>query len=213
MPEKKIVICLQVRIGSKRMFQKALQKISGKTILELCIERLKKIDNKIKIFVLTTKSPKERGIIKVCLKNQIPFFRGSYNNVLKRYNDFLKIYKFHNVIRATCDNLFINIKSARLLIENHQKYKYDYSSNHYKNSSIGAGIDIFSKKTIKLISTKKISNQEKEHINLYILNNLSKFKCNFVKAKSKVARKRLTLDNLKDYGIIKRNYNFFKNKY
>ena len=90
MPEKKIVICLQVRIGSKRMFQKALQKINEKTILELCIERLKKIDDKIKIFVLTTKSPKERGIIKVCLKNQIPFFRGSYNNVLNKLNQLLK---------------------------------------------------------------------------------------------------------------------------
>ena len=43
MTEKNIVICLQVRTKSKRVFQKPFLKIKNKTVLELCLERLKKL--------------------------------------------------------------------------------------------------------------------------------------------------------------------------
>jgi spore coat polysaccharide biosynthesis protein SpsF len=213
MSEKNIVICLQVRTDSSRVFQKPLLKINSKTVLELCINRLKKIDKKIKIYILTTSSPKEVKVINLCIANNISFFRGSNNDVLKRYNNFLNKYNYKNCIRATCDNLFVNIKSAKLLIKKHLKNKYDYSTNHYNNLPIGCGVDIFSKKVINSLSSKKLSKSEKEHINLHIIKNPSKFKTDFKKLKVRNNGLRLTLDTYKDYAVIKKNYSFYNKKF
>ena len=181
MTEKNIVICLQVRTKSKRVFQKQFLKIKNKTVLELCLERLRKIDKKIKIFVLTTSSPKDKKVKDLCLMNKISTFQGSYDNVVKRYNNFLNKYNYKNCVRATCDNLFTNIKSARKLIKRHLKNKYDYSTNHYDDLPVGCGLDIFSKRAINYLNSKKLSKKEKEHLNLYITNNPKKFKTDFKK--------------------------------
>ena len=88
--------------------------------------------------------------------NKISTFQGSYDNVVKRYNNFLNKYNYKNCVRATCDNLFTNIKSARKLIKRHLKNKYDYSTNHYDDLPVGCGLDIFSKRAINYLNSKKL---------------------------------------------------------
>ena len=108
---RELAACIQVRTFSKRIKKKALQKILGKTLLEHCYERLKKIVlNEYPIFILTSDHYSDREIINLCKKKKYKYFKGSKNNVINRYNKFLISKNYKNVLRATCDNIFINIK-------------------------------------------------------------------------------------------------------
>ena len=66
-------------------------------------------------------------------------------------------------------------------------------------------MDIFSKRTINYLNSKKLSKKEKEHLNLYITNNPKKFKTDFKKIiwKNKF---RLTLDTQRLFGNKKKLY-------
>ena len=61
-------IILQARFGSKRLPGKVLKKISGKTILEYTIKRLKKTKLSKNIIIATTKRDEDQKIKKVLLK-------------------------------------------------------------------------------------------------------------------------------------------------
>ena len=79
----KNVLFLQARLNSKRLPNKVLLKIKGKTILEHIINRLKlskKIDD---IFILTSKNKKDNMIFDLCNKIKINCYRGPENDVLK----------------------------------------------------------------------------------------------------------------------------------
>ena len=103
-------IILQARLGSKRLPGKVLKKINGKTILEYTIERLKKTYLSKNIIVATTERDEDRKIIKVAKKMNCYTFRGSTNNVLKRYYEAASYYKIKNIVRVCCDSMLIDPK-------------------------------------------------------------------------------------------------------
>jgi len=206
---KKLVACIQVRALSKRIKTKALQTIRGETILEHCYKRLNKIvSNKYPIFILTSDHKSDESIIKLCKEKKYKYFVGSKNNVIKRYYDFIGFKKYKNVLRATCDNIFLDINSCKITIKKHLKNKLDYSTNHYSGLAKGSGVDIFNSETIKKINLKAKNKIEKEHINKIILDNKKDFKTFFYKSKKKT-KINLSIDTYKDLNKIKKKFNHF----
>ena len=83
-------ILVQARTGSKRFKNKILRKIHNKTILEILVNRLKNSILKDKIIILTTKKREDLKIVNICKKINILYFRGSENDLVKRYYDCVK---------------------------------------------------------------------------------------------------------------------------
>ena len=71
---------IQARSDSKRLPGKVLYKIKNTTILEILINRLKKLGVK-KLIVATTKKKSDNEIVKIAEKNKIFVFRGDELNV------------------------------------------------------------------------------------------------------------------------------------
>ena len=100
-------IILQARCNSKRLPNKVIRNIKHKPILELIIERLQNIPH-TKLIVATTKSKDDDEICKICIKNDVPFYRGKKNDVLSRYYEITSKYKLKTIIRTNADCPFLD---------------------------------------------------------------------------------------------------------
>ena len=78
-------IFLQARTSSSRFPGKVLEKIDNTPLFLFIAKNLKK--NFKNTIVLTSKNKKDEKIKKLCKLNKLKCFRGSLDNVLKRFYD------------------------------------------------------------------------------------------------------------------------------
>ncbi len=201
----KIFIFVQARMNSTRLPGKVLFKIKNKTILQHVISRLKKINFKKSIIVLCSTSKKDDKIVNHCKKNRIKYFRGSLNNVYKRFCDAVTFYKCQYFIRITADSPLIDPTIVDKCIRKLRKDKYyDIITNCMeKTFPKGQSVEIINS-NIFVQNYKNIKNNEhKEHIFKYFYINKKKFKIFNIKSRKKLRYKSLALDTIKDFYFIK----------
>lgn len=201
-------IYLQARMSSKRLPNKTLtQIINSKSMLSLCIERLKKIQRFRKIILIITQEPDDDILESYAKDTKLDFWRGDSNYVLSSFRNALRKFKSRNVLRATADNPLVDPQEASRLILSHIKTNADYSTNRSEQRSglavglpIGVGVEIFSARAIEFISKKARKSNYKEHINDFIFENKDMFRINVLSPpKSKYAPNlSLTVDTKKD---------------
>lgn len=197
-------VLVQCRLSSQRLPEKILKKINSKTIIEILIERLKKVDCDKVILVIANENNKEK-LVKIAKKNKIDFFLGSKKNVLKRYYLAAKKFKIKNIVRVTSDCPLIDPKLINQGIKVYKKKKLDYLSNNLKISwPHGLDYEVFNFKALKLAHFKSSNSYEKEHVTPYIKrsNRLKKF--NIENKKINLDKYyRWTLDTQIDYDFLK----------
>ena len=80
------MLLIQARLGSTRLPGKVLKEIlPGRTLLDCFIERLKLSKSATEIMVATTTLSSDDGIAEFCDKRKIKCYRGSEDDVLKRF--------------------------------------------------------------------------------------------------------------------------------
>ena len=120
----KIAIFLAARSGSKRLPNKHFLKInSNLRMIDLCILRLKKTKLVSKIFLCTTKKKEDDKFKNICKLHNIELFRGSTNDVAKRFIDCAKENSIETIIRITADCPIIDAKLIDDCIKLHFKKK------------------------------------------------------------------------------------------
>ena len=198
-------IFLQARMSSRRLPGKVLLKLNNKTILDHIIFNLKKIKFKKKIIVLTSKNKSDNKIVSHCKKKKILFFRGSLNNVYKRYFDAVKKFKTEMFVRINGDSPLIQTKIIEKAIQIYKKNKYDIVTNCKKRTfPKGQSVEIIRSsvflKNYKYIKTK----QHKEHIFLYFYSKNNKFKIYNIKANKNNRNINQSIDTFEDYIRLKK---------
>ena len=148
MKNKKIKanIFLQARSNSKRLPFKSLIKLNKIPLAVLCAKRLS--GKKIDVTVLTSDEKNDDYLTEVLNRNKINFFRGSLDNVYKRFYDCAK--KLNNddvIIRATADNPFVNYDFVVNVLEDFLKNNEIYKGIDHKKHNLpyGMSIEIFRK--------------------------------------------------------------------
>jgi spore coat polysaccharide biosynthesis protein SpsF len=203
--EKAIII--QARTGSRRFPNKILKKIDNRSVLQYLIDKLFKYFNKKEIIIATTKSKNDYLISNVSKFNKIKIFRGSTNNLLKRYLDCSKKYNVKNIIRITSDCPLVDPKSINKMYELFKKKKFDYLSNTCppENSKYpdGSDIEIFNYKSLKKLSKLKQSREDKEHIYGFWKNE-NIFKIKTLNRKNDISKFKYSLDYKSDLFLIKK---------
>ena len=102
-------------MGSSRLPGKVLKSINDKPMLLWQIERIRRsrlIDN---IIVATSNSELDNEIVKLCIENEIQYFRGSENDVLARVANLLEINDVDIHVECYGDSPLIDPQ----LIDNH----------------------------------------------------------------------------------------------
>tara|TARA_B100000886_G_scaffold338178_1_gene300453 strand:- start:160 stop:939 length:780 start_codon:yes stop_codon:yes gene_type:complete len=219
----KIDIIVEARTNSKRLPGKVLKKVFKKTLLELMIERLKRIKFAKNIIIATTELKVDDEIVAIARKSNIKYFRGSTNDVLGRVLSAAIKFKTDVIVEITGDSPLVDPEISDLIIkfflDNH--HKFDYVSNdlgiHNKKykmtSSLGLSTKVFFTKLLKEINLKTSNLIDREHVVNYIVKNDKKYKLYNYKVNKTLSRPdlRFTLDYKEDLLVIKKIYQEFYN--
>lgn len=197
-------LCIvQARMSSTRLPGKILKEIKGRPLLWYELERLRQSKQINKIVVATSDSPEDNATEKFCQENNINCFRGSLNDVLKRFADCTRVYPdYDTIIRVTGDCPLIDPKVVDKVISVFEKEKVDYASNVLKETyPDGIDVEVFTKEALLESAEEAELGSEREHVTLYIRNNPKYKKANIENEKD-LSKFRLTVDNPEDFEVV-----------
>jgi spore coat polysaccharide biosynthesis protein SpsF len=211
----KIIATIEARMTSSRLPGKVLMRVKKKSFLEYLVERLRKIKELDEIILCTTRNNTDDILIKKAKELKIKFFRGSENNVLSRVVSAVKKYEADVVVQITADCPIIDYKIVEQAIKLFKSKKYDCVSNSFVRS-FPDGMDVNVIKAKALYKTKLFAKTKpyKEHVTLFIKDNPKIFKIkNFIADKKNYwPELGVTLDEKKDYLLLRRIINYFYTK-
>lgn len=201
----KVLTVIQARMGSTRLPGKVLMKINGKPILELIIEFLKlsKLNNQI--IVATTNLQQDNKIEELCKKLKIECFRGSPNDVLKRYYDCAQLYKGDLIVRITADDPLIDSELVDQVIQTCKETKCDFASTVIMPGyPIGYFIEAVTYSTLEWLALTQKDPLSREHVTYYIKQNLNSFNVQKIIPPDNLSRPnwRLTVDYEEDFSLM-----------
>tara|TARA_B100000959_G_scaffold167758_1_gene175759 strand:+ start:7648 stop:9462 length:1815 start_codon:yes stop_codon:yes gene_type:complete len=196
-------IIIQARLGSTRFKNKVLKKINGKTIIEIMLNRLSFSKFHSKIIIAIPNNKKNHKLYFFLKDRGYNVHVGDEKNVLKRFYQTAKKNKLKNIIRLTSDCPLIDYKIVDELANKFNKKKLDYLSTD-KNYAEGLDCEIISFKALEKIYKRAKFESEKEHVTLYLRNHKDQFKFEKLKSKKNNSNIRLTIDEKKDFNLIKK---------
>lgn len=203
------VLCvIQARTGSTRLPGKILKPIIGKPMLLRQLERVRLSRKITRLVVATTTDPADDVVVKLCLQNGIPCFRGSVSDVLDRY--YQSAYKFQaeHIVRITGDCPLIDPQVIDQVIEFYFKHHYDYASCNRITNTFPDGLDveIFSFKALTRAHREAELPSEREHVTPYFYKNPKKFRLGDYQSSRNLAGNRWTVDETEDFEFINQIY-------
>lgn len=199
---KKIAFIIQARMKSTRLPGKILMPLplgSTHPLLLWIVNALKcsKYHNN-NIFIATSINKENDLLVEFCNQHNIHIFRGEEDNVLSRFTTILEGGNYDLVVRLTADNPFVDSELLDATIVEHIISNACYTAT--EGLPLGMNFEIVSALVLQSLSSKVLTNQEKEHVTLFIANS-GFYKVNFIKPIEKESYKtlRLTVDYPTDY--------------
>ena len=142
-------VFVQARLSSTRLPGKIMKKILNKTIIELVIERLYKVENIDKVVVVTGTKEKNLELINEIKRLGLDYFCGNEENVLDRFYKASNEFSPDNIIRVTADCPLIDFNIISRALETFAKSEYDIlSNNRIKSYPHGFEFEIFKKEAL-----------------------------------------------------------------
>lgn len=106
-----------------------MKKINGKEILTYILERLAVLEEEYPVVVCTSIENSDNPIVDYCKKNHINYYRGDLDNVAQRFLNCAQEYGFENAVRINGDNLFLDAKLIKRMIQLKESSKVEFVSN------------------------------------------------------------------------------------
>lgn len=202
-------IILQARTGSTRMPEKVIRPFfNEKSILDLLIEKVQKLG--VPAVLATTDNPSDDRICELAVRHNFPVFRGSENDVLDRFIQAARQYKFDKIVRVCADNPFLDLAGMKTLIEAFDKSDADYLSFQLAGNKPSILTHFgFWTEAVRLDALEKaqeLTNEKlyHEHVTNFVYGNPEIFDVRFIRADSLVFSRtdiRMTLDTPEDFQV------------
>lgn len=196
----KVLCIVQARLTSSRLPNKVLMTLgdSGLTILEHVNLRLKQTKYIDKVVFAIPDSSLNDKLAEFMDEKGIEYTRGSEDDVLDRFYQCTKGYNPEIVVRATCDNPFVDWTLCDTLIE--KLGEYDYIG--CKDTPLGTSLEVFTMESLEKAYQFATTEPEKEHVTPYII---QKMNSTFIPFNG--LRYRLTVDEENDLKLTNILYN------
>jgi len=208
-----VKVVLQARMSSTRLPGKVLRKINNQPMIYWQIHRILQ-SKKIKELVVAISDDSSDDVLADYLNsiNQ-KIVRGSLHNVLDRFIKAEEIYKSQVTIRLTADCPLVMPELIDQFIGVFLNSKADYLSNTIEPTyPDGLDIEIFRPRALEQLSSFQISDLEKEHVTLGIINRKEKFKLMGFQNDLNLSHFRWTVDDKRDFEFVSMIYQNFKNQ-
>lgn len=204
----KTLAIIQARMGSIRLPGKVLLPLAGKPLLWHICNRLSYCKEIDKIIVATSQTKNDDQIENFCKKNNIECYRGSLNNVFKRFINVLNKYKADYVARICADAPFPIPEFIDARIKALKMYDGDIIlfKNYYH---FLLGQSIHAVRSLRKAYSYSQDKRDLEHVgSFYFAKHLNKLRVVALKLPKKFIVKdcRLLIDTFEDYQFISKIY-------
>lgn len=206
----KVVAIVQARMGSSRLPGKVMKRIVEKPVIELLLERLDMSTEIDQIVVATSLDPKN-----IELKNHVTSLgfdchMGSEDDVLGRVYDAAKSFHADIVIRITGDCPFVDPGLVDSIVREFKSSSADYVANiNPPTYPDGLDVEVFSFSALEKAHKEATTDFDKEHVTPFIRSS-DLFKISNFEFEKDLSALRWTLDELADFVVIDRVFNYFK---
>jgi len=204
----KIGFLITVRLKSTRLPKKVLLPLNGFTVIDRVIQRAKMVVEPKKVVLCTSTLHQDLPLVDTAVRNNIYYFNGHPDDVLKRLLDASDLFGFDFFIGITADNPLFSIQHANFI---KNMFSKDTSLDYVYTTGMPIGINIYgiNVKALRTICTVK------KQIDTEIWGPLIKrpeiFNVKELKVEQEYRKNdyRLTLDEQDDYKVINAVYNNF----
>lgn len=158
---------VQARLTSSRLPNKVLRTLgeSNLSILEHVYQRLNKSRYIDKVVFAIPDSAMNNPLAEFMDSKEIPYTRGCEDDVLDRFYQCAKQFNPKVVVRATCDNPFVDWELGDKLIES-------LGNNDYvgcKDTPLGTSLEVFKMHSLEEAHNNATTEPEHEHVTPYII--------------------------------------------
>jgi len=200
----KTAVIIQTRYGSSRLPGKVLESIGDRTVLEHVIKRCQKIQGVNVVCCAVPDNTRDDVVADLAQSLGAVVYRGSEQDVLKRYVEAAKMLSAEIIMRVTSDCPLIDYKVCGKVLELLDKSDCDYVSNNLP-PSFPHGLDCEAFTTISLLKADEcaIKPFDREHVTPWIRNSDAFRKQNLLNTCSNVSHLRWTLDFVEDLNFFR----------
>ena len=193
---------IQARMSSSRFPGKVMSPISGKSMLEIQLERISLCKSIDEIIIATTVN-KCDDYCWVREKIINKGFRGSEADVLSRYVEASKLTNAKTLVRLTADCPLIDAGIIKKVVDAFKLNNADYGSNINPPSyPDGLDVEVFSKEILFLANDLCKEPSKREHVTPWMINNKDIKKINISNSHD-LSYLRWTVDYPEDLELIK----------
>jgi len=194
---------IQCRTGSTRLVEKALMHLDGRPMIQLYIQRCKRIKGLDVLVLATTEKPEDNILEEIALTEGIEVFRGSENDLVDRYLKCALKYEAELIVRLCADNPLIEYEEVESLINSfcHEEYLHT-NSGDFQDIADGLGAELYHIDALKWLDRTLAKDDAKyrEHPHL-IFNEMNLLIT--VPLKEDYPKVKLDLNTREEYNYIK----------
>ena len=201
----RVVIVVQARMTSKRLPGKVMRLVDGRPLMGYLIERLSRVELADDIVIATTTNAEDDPIVEFCEEKGVRYYRGSEHDVLARYYEAAQICHADVIVRVTSDCPLID---PAVIDQALSKYIHHYPRFEFLSNTIqrtyprGMDVEIFSWESLEQAYHKATEEEEREHVTLYIYQNLKEEKIGMLQYPKNESSYRWTVDTQEDFELI-----------
>lgn len=216
----KLVVVLQVRLGSSRLPGKAMYPLNGDSALVHELRRIVAAPSfdPEDVVVATTDHPRNDTVQWVAEEFGAAVYRGSEDDVLGRLHRAVDAARADGVVRVTGDNPLVDPAVVTSLAERLRSREVDYVSNKLDGTfPVGLGASAFTGRALERAADTVTDEYYREHAGAYFRDSLDRLRWADVTATDvfdealldavpEFSELRLTMDEAADYRLLAQLY-------
>lgn len=190
---------------STRLPGKVLKPACGKPMLELMVERLRRVPSLDGIVIATTVNATDDPVEALARRLDVGVHRGSEEDVLRRVLDAALAHKVDVIVETTGDCPLIDPDIVEACIAEYKRAGVDYVANVLERTyPVGMDTQVFATDVLADVARRTDDASDHEHVSLYIYRHPEIYSLKNVSAPPALTRPglALTLDTPEDYALI-----------
>ena len=205
----KTVAIIQARLGSTRLPGKVLFEVAGRCLIGLMLERVRRSKFVDEIVIATGKGMINDSLEAVVVSLGFSVFRGSEENVLKRYAQAAKTHDADVVVRLTGDCPLMDPQVVDLIVRKRAEDNYDYCTNVLPPTwPDGLDVSVFTREILEAADREAERPSDREHVVPWMwrqtsLKGGSRYTAINVESPKDLSLDRWTIDEASDYIFLR----------
>lgn len=200
-------------MGSSRLPQKSTMLLAGKPLVDHVLERALQSKLIDKVVLAIPGTPENEPIARRAERLGVAIFRGSENDLVRRYYDAALAFKADVVVRMCADNPLIHASEIDRIIKTFLERKFDFASNvgpvMGNDYPDGLGAEVFTFEALRWIHENVHDARRREHPHEGFYSHKNRFNLGTVMCPKEFAYPDIVLDiNTKEeYDFISKLFN------